>query len=263
MDPQKPFKNPLKEMLKQGKKTAGSWLHMQSPIASEIIARAGFDWVIIDMEHGPGDVMTLISQLQAVSAGNTVPIVRVPWNDFVIIKRVLDAGAYGLIIPYVNTKEEAEAAVRACKYPPEGIRGLAGSTRAAWFNRFAKNYLPNANDEILIMTQVETLTAVDNLDDMLAVEGIDGIFIGPMDLATSMGHLADPSPAKVQSTIAEIEAKVKKTDKFLATISGTWAQAKGLYDRGYQLVSLMADGNALAALAADKIAEFRKAFPQG
>jgi len=263
MDPKKPFKNPLKQKLKQGKKTAGSWLGMASPIASEIVARSGFDWVIIDMEHGPGDIMTLISQLQAINGSNVSPIVRVPWNDFVIIKRVLDAGAHGLIIPYVNTKAEAEAAVAACKYPPEGIRGLAGSTRAAWFNLMGKNYLSYANDEILIMTQVETRTAVGNLDDMLQVSGIDGIFIGPMDLATSMGHLADPSPSEVQSTIIEVEEKVKKTDKFLATISANWQQAKQLYDRGYQLVSLMADGNALAAIAAEKVAEFRKAFPEG
>jgi 2-keto-3-deoxy-L-rhamnonate aldolase RhmA len=263
MDPQKPFVNPLKQMLKQGKKTAGSWLHMGSPIASEIVGRAGFDWVIIDMEHGPADIMTLISQTQAISGGNTVPLVRVPWNDFVVIKRVLDAGAFGLIIPYVNTKEEAEAAVAACKYPPEGIRGLAGSTRAAWHNQFAKNYFSTANDEILIMTQVETQTAVDNLDEMLEVPGIDGIFIGPMDLATSMGHLADPSPPEVQSTIREVEEKVKKSGKFLATISGNWDQAKGLYDRGYQLISLMADGVALAATAAGKISDFRKEFPDG
>ena len=263
MDPQKPFKNPLKQKLKQGRKTAGSWLGMASPLSAEIIGRSGFDWVIIDMEHGPGDIMALIAQLQALDGSGAVPIVRVPWNDFVIIKRVLDAGAYGLIIPYVNTRQEAEAAVSACKYPPEGIRGLAGSTRAAWFNRFAKNYFPHANEEILIITQVETRTAVENLDDMLQVPGIDGIFIGPMDLATSMGHLADPSQAEVRSTIMEVEEKVKKTDKFLATISANWQQAKTLYDRGYQLISLMADGNALAAIAAEKVAEFREAFPEG
>lgn len=263
MDSQETFKNPLKEKLKQGKKTAGSWLHMGSPIASEIVGRAGFDWVIIDMEHGPADVMTLVSQLQVMSGGNTVPIVRVPWNDFVIIKRVLDAGAFGLIIPYVNTKEEAVAAVQACKYPPEGIRGLAGSTRAAWHNQRAKNYFSTVNDEILIMTQVETRTAVDNLDEMLEVPGIDGIFIGPMDLATSMGHLADPSPPEVQDTIREVEEKVKKSGKFLATISANWDQAKALYDRGYQLISLMADGVGLAALSAGKVAEFRKEFPEG
>ncbi len=263
MDPNKPFKNLLKQKLKQGKKTAGSWLGLASPLASEIVGRSGFDWVIIDMEHGPGDIMTLISQLQAISGSDVSPIVRVPWNDFVIIKRVLDAGAHGLIIPYVNTREEAVAAVRACKYPPEGIRGIAGSTRAAWFNQFAKNYFPNANNEILIITQVETRTAVDNLDDILEVSGIDGIFIGPMDLATSLGHMYNPSPSEVQSVIAEVEGKVKKTDKFLGTISKDWEQAKQLFDRGYQLISLMADGNALAAIAAEKVAEFRKAFPEG
>lgn len=263
MQQQKPFENRVKQMLKDGKKTAGSWLQMASPISAEIIARAGFDWVIIDMEHGPGDLMTLVSQFQAVNGSGAVPIVRVPWNDFVLIKRVLDAGAYGILIPYVNCKEEAEAAVRACKYPPEGIRGIAGSTRAAWFNRNAMNYFSRANDEILIIVQIETRTAVDNLDEILGVPGVDGIFVGPMDLATSLGHIYNPAVPEVQSVIRSIEEKAGKTDKFLGTISSDWHQAKQLYARGYRLISLMSDGNALAAAAADKIAEFRKEFPNG
>ncbi|RJQ65659.1 MAG: 2,4-dihydroxyhept-2-ene-1,7-dioic acid aldolase [Desulfobacteraceae bacterium] len=263
MQQQMPFENRIKHMLKDGKKTAGCWLGMGSPISAEIMARAGFDWVIIDMEHGPGDNMTLISQFQALNGSNTLPIVRVPWNDFVMIKRVLDAGAYGILVPYINTKEEAEAAVRACKYPPEGIRGIAGSTRAAWFNRNAMNYFSRANDEILIIVQIETRTAVENLDGILSVPGVDGIFVGPMDLATSLGHIYNPGVPEVQSVILSIEEKVNQTDKFMGTISANWRQARELYERGYRLVSLMADGNALAAVAADKIDEFRKEFPQG
>ena len=110
-----PFENHVKRMLKEGQKTAGAWLQIASPFTAEIMSRAGFDWLIIDMEHGPGDILTLISQLQAMNGGGVVPLVRAPWNDFVAIKRILDAGVYGILFPYINTKEESEAAVRACK----------------------------------------------------------------------------------------------------------------------------------------------------
>ena len=257
----KPFENVLKQKLKDGKKTAGAWAHLSSAISAEIMSSAGFDWLIIDMEHGPSDIPALIAQLQAMKGSGTVPIVRAPWNDFVIIKRILDAGAYGLLIPYVNTKEEAEAAVRACKYPPEGIRGIAGSTRAARFGQNSMDYFANANREILVITQVETRNAVNNIDEIIGVEGIDGIFIGPMDLATSMGHLHNPSVDEVQSAISTVLEKVSKTDKFLGTISLNWDQAKQYYNRGFQMVSIMGDGTGLAAMAAERMGVFQKAFP--
>ena len=148
---EKPFENPLKRLLTQGKRTVGAWLQIASPFTAEIMGRAGFDWLIIDMEHGPGDILTLVSQLHAMSGSNTVPLVRAPWNDFVIIKRILDAGVYGVLVPYVNTRAEAETAVRACKYPPEGIRGVAGSPRAAGYGQRPMNYLKKANEEILVI----------------------------------------------------------------------------------------------------------------
>ena len=263
MDQKKSFENHVKRMLKEGKKTAGAWAQIVSPISAEIMSWAGFDWLIIDMEHGPNDIPSLLAQMQAMEGTNTVPIVRAPWNDFVMIKRILDAGAYGLLIPYVNTKAEAETAVKACKYPPEGIRGIAGSTRAARFGQDSMDYFTRANDEVLIITQVETRQAVENIDEILQVDGLDGIFIGPMDLATSYGHMYDPSASEVQSAISTVEAKVQQSDKFLGTISFNWNQAKQLFDRGYQMISLMADGTGLAALAAEKVADFRKAFPTG
>ena len=124
------FQNRVKRLLKEGKKTSGAWAQLTNATSVEILSRAGFDWVIIDMEHGPNDISTLLAQMQAMNGFDAVPIVRAPWNDFVVIKRILDAGAYGVLVPYVNTKEEAEKAVAACKYPPDGIRGIAGSTRA-------------------------------------------------------------------------------------------------------------------------------------
>ena len=257
------FENHVKQMLKEGKKTAGAWLQIASPFTAEIMSQAGFDWLMIDMEHGPGDILTLVSQLQAMKGTDAIALVRAPWNDFVTIKRILDTGVHGLLIPYVNTREEAESAVCACRYPPQGIRGVAGSPRAQGYGQNVQAYLQQANDEVLLITAVETPTAVTNLDDILGVDGVDGIFIGPMDLATNMGHLGDPRHPEVQEAIAEIEGKVLESGKVLATISGSWEQAQRLYGRGYQMVMLMADGVSLAKLAVEKVAQFRKAYPGG
>jgi 2-dehydro-3-deoxyglucarate aldolase/4-hydroxy-2-oxoheptanedioate aldolase len=227
------------------------------------MSRACFDWLLIDMEHGPGDMMTLVSQLQAISGSDVVPIVRAPWNDFVVVKRILDAGAYGILFPYVNTKTDAQAAVRACKYPPEGIRGVAGSTRAAGYGQNPKDYLTKANDEILVIVAVETPEAISQLGQILEVPGVDGVFIGPMDLSTSMGHPFDPNHPEVQAAIAAIEAQVLAANKFLGTVSLSWEQARSLYQKGYQMVTLMADGVSLGKLATEIIGKFRAEFPEG
>jgi 2-keto-3-deoxy-L-rhamnonate aldolase RhmA len=257
------FENPVKRMIKAGKKTAGAWAQLCSPIATEILGRGGFDWILVDMEHAPGDVLTLVSQFQALGGTGAVPIVRVPWNDMVWIKRILDAGAYGLMIPYVNTRDQAMAAVQACKYPPAGNRGIAGSPRAAGYGRDTAGYLKRANDEIFVMLQVETPQAIDNLEAIAKVPGVDMLFIGPMDLSTSMGHFGNPAHPDVQAAIATVEAKAKKLGMPLGTISGSWEQAKALYDRGYQLITLMSDSVLLSKGGADTMAKFREAFPQG
>ena len=257
------FKNRVKHMLNEGKKTSGAWLQIASPFTAEIMSRAGFDWLVIDMEHGPGDILALVSQIQAMSGTDTCALVRTPWNDFVTIKRILDTGAHGLLIPYVNSKEEAEAAVRACRYPPEGIRGVAGSPRAQGFGQNVQDYLKIANDEILLITAVETPDSVANLDGILSVEGVDGIFIGPMDLASNMGYLGQPGQPEVQEVIAGIEKKVFAAGKILATLAGTWEQAHILYKKGYQMIMLMSDGTSLAKLAAINVAQFKNYYPEG
>jgi len=257
------FENRVKQMIKAGKKTAGAWAQLCSPIATEILARGGFDWVLIDMEHAPGDLMTLVGQFQAVAAAGTgtVPFVRVPWNDLVWIKRILDAGAYGLMIPYVNTKEEAVRALQACKYPPQGFRGIAGSPRAAGYGRDTGNYLKRANDEVFVMLQVETTQAIDNMEAIATVPGLDAFFIGPMDLSTSMGHFGNPAHPEVQAAIAKAEAKAKALGIPLGTISGGWDQAKALYDRGYQLITLISDSVLLSKAGAETMVKFHEAFP--
>jgi len=256
------FTNPLKARLKANAKLAGAWCQLASPMTAELLSKAGFDWLLLDLEHGPGDVLNLISQIQAMASGPALPVVRTPWNDFVAIKRILDAGAYGVIIPYVNTRAEAEAAVRACQYPPEGIRGIAGSPRISGYGLNLNRYLQRANDEILIITQVETGQAVDNLEEILRVERLDGVFIGPMDLASSLGHLGNPAHPDVQAAIRRIEDIVLKTDKTLCTLVSGFEQAKVLFDKGYKMVTLMADGIALARAAHDQVAQFRKTFPE-
>lgn len=255
------FTNPLKQKLLAGQKTAGAWLQIASPFTAEILSQAGFDWLIIDMEHGPGDIMMLISQMQAMQGSEAVPLVRVPWNDAMVVKRVLDAGAYGIIFPAVSTRDDAEAAVFACKYPPEGLRGAAASPRAAGYGQNTGNYLAHANAQLLVIAMIETGAGVENLDEILAVPGIDGVFIGSMDLVLSLGYSADPTHPDVQAAFNTIEEKTLAANKFLGTISGSWEQAHERFKKGYQMITLMADGVTLSKTSRELVSQFRSAFP--
>jgi 2-keto-3-deoxy-L-rhamnonate aldolase RhmA len=257
------FQNRLRQRLQDGQKSAGAWLQLANPLVAEIFGRAGFDWVMIDHEHGPGEILDLIAQLQALNGSGTSPLVRAPWNDFVTIKRILDAGVEGVLVPYVNSRDEAESVVRACCYPPRGIRGVAGSPRAAGYGYNIQEYLDRVDDELLILVAVETAAAIENLDDILQVERLDGVFIGPMDLATSMGYRFDPGQPEVQQAIATAEGKVLASGKILATLAGSWQQAHELYDRGYQMLMLMADGVTLSRVANATLGRFRETFPEG
>jgi len=236
------MQNPVKQKLKNGHKTVGGFLQTLSPVAAEIMSQSGFDWLMVDLEHAPGDFANLQAQLQAMNGSGVVPFARAPWNDVVAIKRILDTGVLGVLVPYVNTREEAEAAVAACKYPPEGIRGVAGSPRAAGYTANAKAYLASANAETIVMVAAETAEAVENLDAILEVEGLDGIFIGPMDI---------------------IEEKVLASDKFLATIATNWDKARSCFEKGYQWLVLMQDGASLRQAADRAVADFRDTFGEG
>ncbi len=253
-------KNIVKERLKNGEKIAAAWAQAASNITSEILGQAGFDVVMIDLEHAPHNTMTMITQIQSLKGEKAVPFVRAPWNDFVQIKQILDAGIYGVSVPYVNTKQEAEMAVRAVKYPTKGIRGVAGSPRAAKYGNNIREYLDTANDEIFLMVAIETPEAVDNLDDILEVEELDGIFIGPMDLATSMGHFCNPQHEEVQAAIKTIEDKVFASGKALATVAGDWENAKRKYDKGYNMLILMSDTTTLSQVACDRIKKFSELY---
>ena len=257
------FINPVKERLLKKEPTIGAWLQAANSVTAEVMAKAGFDWLMVDMEHGPGDFMTLLQQLQAVNAYPVVPFARAPWNDFVTIKRLLDIGVQGLLVPYVNSAEEAVNAVKACKYPPQGIRGIAPSPRAGGFGMNGQGYLSRANAEIVVMVAIETPQAAEQIDDFLAVEGLDGIFIGPMDLATSMGCFCNPAAPAVRETIARIEKKVLASKKFLGTVAGDFHAAQALYGRGYSFVAAMSDTTSLGKLAIQTVDAFMDAYRKG
>ena len=254
------FYNAAKHRLQNGEKLIGSWVQLCSPMSAEILARAGFDFLLIDMEHAPGDFLNLLSQLHAIGKYPAAPIIRAPWNDFVTIKRILDVGAYGIHVPYVNTAEEACEAVRAVRYPPEGIRGIAGSPRACGYGLDGKNYYLKANREILLYIALETPKSIENLDEILQVDGVDGIFIGPMDLSAALGHVGDTKHPEVQKVIRQVEEKVLRSGKFLGTVAANYDGAKELFDRGYQYVVAMSDSIELSNRSYALMQQFKKDF---
>ena len=201
-------RNPFKQALARGAAQIGLWSSLSSNYTVEVIAGAGFDWILLDMEHSPNDLESLLAQLQAAAPYATHPVVRVPWNDMVAMKRVLDVGAQSLLVPYVSTAEEAAAAVSHTRYPPRGVRGVAGTTRATRFGR-VKDYAKRAHEEICLLVQVETQVALDNIEAICKVDGIDGVFIGPADLHASLGHTGEIANAQVKPLIDDAIRRIR------------------------------------------------------
>ncbi len=235
------MKNPLKAKLKAGKPSVGTWVSIMHPDVVEIVAMVGFDWMIFDTEHNSADVDTVKVLLQAASYNpDCIPLVRVAWNDMVMIKKALDIGAYGLIIPWVNTREEAENVVKYCKYPPEGVRGF-GPRRAALRD---PDYVQTANDELVIGIQIETQMALDNLDKMFQVNGIDLCLIGPMDLSMSLGIFGQFEHPKYK---AAVEHVLSTSEKY-GVVPGIVADPEtvdGYIEQGFRFCPISADFGAL------------------
>jgi len=223
------LKNPLKEKLKKGKAVTGTFVMIGHPDVTEWLSRVGFDWLLLDTEHSPTGYETLQRMMQAMNGSGCVPIVRPQWNDQVAIKRILDIGAYGVLIPWVNSREEAEKAVSYCKYPPAGVRGW-GPRRAGMFD---DSYFKTANDEVLITVQIETQEALDNLDEIMSVPGIDACYIGPWDLSVSLGIGVPPdwkAPKYVAAFDKVLEAAAKHNKPagmFCVSDNIEWALKKG------------------------------------
>ena len=204
--------NRFKQRLLAGETQIGLWCTLSSPYAAEAVAGSGFDWLLLDTEHSPGGVETTLAQLQAVAAYPVSPIVRPAENDPVLIKKYLDIGAQTLLVPFVQTPEEAAAAVAAMRYAPAGIRGVAGTTRATRFGR-VKDYFARAHEELCLLVQVETREALGRLEEIASVPGVDGVFIGPNDLAASLGHIGEQNHPEVVAAIEDAIARLKTIGK--------------------------------------------------
>lgn len=250
-------KNRFKQALREGKPQIGLWASIPSNYTAEIIAGAGFDWVLLDTEHTPADIETVLSQLQAVAAyPTTTPVVRVPWNDMVTIKRYLDTGVQTLLIPQVTTVHEAKDAVRFARYPTAGLRGVAGSTRATRFGRI-KNYFRNADAEICVLLQLESEEALKNLEAIAAVEGVDGIFIGPADLHASLGQLGELSHVTVMPVIDDAIVRIAKAGKAPGILTASEEHARRWLKLGATFVAVGADVGLLARGADALVAKFK------
>jgi 4-hydroxy-2-oxoheptanedioate aldolase len=228
--------NRVKQLLREGKPALGTFMALGSTLGAEQLAQVGFDWLVIDQEHGAIDATLTQSLLQAVSTTETVPLVRVPWNSGDWIKRALDAGAYGLVVPMVNTRADAEAAVRATRYPPMGDRSIGGSRTRLYGG---PDYVERANDEILLMVQIEHKTAVENAREILSTPGIDGYFIGPGDLCASLGlpNTWDPDFPEYWAALE----KVQRAAKEAGVPSGIHAsphRVTAMIEKGYQFIAV-------------------------
>ena len=250
-------RNEFKHAIRAGKQQIGLWVSLADPYCAEIVAGSGFDWILIDGEHSPNDPITVLAQLQAVAPFPVTPIVRPAWNEKVLIKRYLDVGAQSLLVPYVQNADEAAAAVAAVRYPPRGVRGVAGVTRASSFGR-VRDYAKRAEDELCVLVQIETREGLDNLESIAKVDGVDGVFIGPADLAAGLGHLADITHADVQSAIKDAIARIKACGKPAGILSADEAQVRRYIEWGTTFTAVGLDA-ALLARESEKLAAKFKA----
>jgi 4-hydroxy-2-oxoheptanedioate aldolase len=241
--------NTFKAAINSGQKQIGLWSSLCSNIATEIIAGSGFDWIVLDIEHAPNEVPGLLSQLQAMATSVTEPVVRVPWNDAVVIKRVLDIGARSLLIPFVQNAEEARRAVAATRYPPLGIRGVSVGPRANRYGRVA-GYHHVAHESVCVLVQIETRNALGQIEAIAAVEGVDGIFIGPSDLAADLGHLANPKHPEVQAAIADACSRIHAAGKAAGMLTGDPEEACQYLANGFTFVAMGSDAGVLAQATA-------------
>jgi 2-keto-3-deoxy-L-rhamnonate aldolase RhmA len=249
--------NAFKRRLLAGELQIGLWGSLGSNIAAEIIGDAGFDWVLLDTEHAPNEPPDVLAQLQAFAVGTAQVVVRPAWNDAVLIKRLLDIGAQTLLIPFVQNAEEARQAVAACRYPPAGIRGITTGGRAARFGR-ATSYLKEADRQVCVLVQAETLGAIDRIPEIAAVEGVDGVFVGPSDLSASMGHIGNPLHPDVQRAIETAAQRIRDAGKVSGILTAVEADARRYIEWGYRFVAVGTDIGLLAKNTDALAAAFRK-----
>ncbi len=249
-------RNKFKEAVAAGRPQIGFWSSLCSNIVTEVIAGVGFDWILIDMEHAPNELPNVLSQLQAMSSGTAAPVVRPPWNDAVVLKRLLDIGTQNFLIPYVRTADEARAAVAATRYPPRGIRGVAVGPRA---NRYGqvKDYFEKADDEICIIVQIEERLGLQNIESIAAVDGVDALFIGPSDLAASLGHVGDARHPEVRAAIEDAMKRIARTGKAPGILAPVEADARHWLGLGCVVLAVGGDLFLLAQQSAELARKYK------
>jgi 4-hydroxy-2-oxoheptanedioate aldolase len=253
--------NPFKQALRDGKAQIGLWQALANPYTAEICAGAGYDWLLLDAEHAPNDIPLLVSQLQAMKGTGSHAVIRPPIGETFIIKQLLDIGAQTLLVPMVESREMAETMVKAVRYPPHGVRGVgAALARASAFNRIP-DYLQTANDEICLLLQIESRAGLAALDEIAATEGVDGVFIGPADLAADMGFLGKPGAPEVQVEVERALLRIQSHGKAAGILIGDLGLAKRYLDLGASFVAIGNDVTLLANATTKLLADFRSAEP--
>ncbi|CAK0800630.1 unnamed protein product, partial [Prorocentrum cordatum] len=262
-DPTVVRRNAFKEAIRPGsgqRRQIGLWTGLRSTLVAEMVSHvSGLDWFVIDMEHSPNELGDVLLQLQASQRGRAEPVVRVPWNEIVQVKRVLDLGAQSIIFPWVNTAEEARQAVEATRYPGVGGGGLRGVMSLARMNNYgAQNphYYREAAGQICNIVQIETATAVENIEAIAAVDGVDALFIGPSDLSASLGHIGNPGHPEVRSTIASAFKRIAATGKASGFLTANHDDARWALELGCNFVAVGSDVQMLTAATKKAAADF-------
>ncbi|MEL7116475.1 MAG: HpcH/HpaI aldolase/citrate lyase family protein [Pseudomonadota bacterium] len=249
--------NLIKSRLQSGDMQLGAWLNLASPVGTEILAGAGYDWCLIDAEHGGLDTRDVRQGLMALAAVGCPAAVRVAANEGWLLKQVLDLGAQTVLVPMVGSGAEAQAAADAVRYPPDGARGLAaGVVRASGYGA-TPDYATSANAQICLMVQAETRAAVDDIDAIAAVEGVDCVFVGPSDLAADMGYLGDTGAAEVQEAIAHIMARTRAAGKAVGMFCLNPDDLQRYADLGARFITVASDVNLLRTAATGRLAAAR------
>jgi 4-hydroxy-2-oxoheptanedioate aldolase len=249
--------NTLKTIWARGEAVVNGWLSIPSSFSAEVMAHQGFDSLTVDMQHGVVDYQAAVTMLQAISTTPTVPLARVPWNDPAHLMKILDAGVYGVICPMINTREQAETLVQACKYPPQGFRSW-GPVRAAIYA--GADYGDHANAEVVVMPMIETAEALKNLDDILSVPGVDAIYVGPSDLSLALGYKPrlDQTDAGVVEAQKKIVAACQKHGVVAGIHNNSAAYALQMIELGYRFVTVASDSRVMAVKAAEEVAAVRQ-----
>ena len=232
--------NSFRRDLQAGKQLIGCWVSLASNISTEILGYAGFDWLLVDGEHAPNDMSSFISQLQALKDSPSAPVVRPPWSEPVIIKRLLDIGFYNFLMPWIETAEQARAAVAATRYPPQGMRGMGTGHRSNRYG-YVADYFTTINDNISVMVQIESEKGVDNAEAIAAIDGIDALFIGPSDLSAAMGFMGQPNHPDVQAAMARVLAAANKHQKAVGILAPVEDDARRYLEQGMTFVAVGGD----------------------